>query len=127
MAKKKTKKSAPKKQAKKASKPAPKAAPKQPIQPLGDRVLVRREDMPEKQSASGILLPDTAQKEKSKMGTVLAIGTGRLTDAGDTVPMTVSVGDRVIFNSGWDNEVSMGDDSEYFLVRESDILAITNK
>lgn len=96
-----------------------------PMTPLADRVLVRREDMPDKKSVSGILIPDTAQKEKSKMGTVLAVGPGRFGDEGDLIPMTVKVGQKVIFNAGWDNEVSMGDDNEYFLVRESDILAIT--
>lgn len=95
------------------------------ITPLADRVLVRREDMPDKKSVSGIIIPDTAQKEKSKIGTVLAVGPGRFGDEGDLIPMTVKVGQKVIFNAGWDNEVSMGDDLEYFLVRESDILAIT--
>lgn len=126
MAKKKAKKQV-KKAVKKAVKKVVPVSPKQPIQPLSDRVLVRREDVEEKKSASGIILPDSAQKEKSKIGTVLAVGPGRITDSGETVAMSVSIGDRVVFNSGWDNEVSMGDDSEYFLVRESDILAITNK
>jgi chaperonin GroES len=94
------------------------------IQPLGDRVLVRRDDMPDKKLASGILIPDTAQKEKSKMGTVLAVGPGRYGEEGDLIPMSVKVGAKVIFNSGWDNEVSMGDDEEYFLVKEGDILAV---
>ncbi len=94
------------------------------IKPLADRVLVRREDMPDKKSVSGIIIPDTAQKEKSKIGIVLAVGPGRFGDEGDLIPMTVEVGQKVIFNAGWDNEVTMGDDEEYFLVRESDILAI---
>lgn len=94
------------------------------VQPLGDRVLVRREDMPDKKSAAGIVLPDSAQKEKSKMGTVLAVGPGRMSDEGRLIPTAVKVGSKVIFNSGWDNEVSMDDDREYFLVRESDILAV---
>lgn len=93
--------------------------------PLADRVLVRREEAPEKKSASGIIMPDTAQKEKSKLGVVLAVGPGRFGDEGDLIPMTVKEGDRVIFNAGWDNEVSLGDEEEYFLVRESDILAVT--
>ncbi len=94
------------------------------MKPLADRVLVRRDDMPDKKSVSGIIIPDTAQKEKSKLGTVLAVGPGRFGDEGDLIPMTVKVGDQVIFNAGWDNEVSLGDDEAYFLVRESDILAI---
>ncbi|MCE9541359.1 co-chaperone GroES [Candidatus Kaiserbacteria bacterium] len=95
------------------------------IQPLGDRVLVRKEEMPDKKSIAGIIIPDTAQKEKSKLGTVIAVGKGRTTDEGKVIPVTVEVGAKVIFNAGWDNEVSVGDDFEYFLVKESDILATT--
>ena len=129
MAKKKAKsvkKSSPKKAASAAAKSAQSRSVKAPIQPLSDRVLVRREDMPDKKSAAGIVLPDSAQKEKSKMGVVLAVGPGRFGDEGDIIPMTVSVGDRVIFNAGWDNEVTMEDDREHFLVRETDILAVLN-
>lgn len=94
------------------------------IHPLGDRVLIRREDVDTK-SPSGIIIPDTAQKEKSKQGVVIAVGPGKYGDEGDLIPMTVEAGARVYFNAGWDNEVkSEGDDSEYFLVHESDILAI---
>lgn len=94
------------------------------VSPLSDRVLVRREDMPDKKSTAGIVLPDTAQKDKSKMGVVLAVGPGRMSDNGTLIPTTVKKGMKVFFNAGWDNEVAMGDDNEYFLVRESDILAI---
>lgn len=95
------------------------------VHPIGDRVLVLREDKPEKKSASGIIIPDTAQKEKSKRGVVVAVGPGKLNDDGKLIPMTVKVGTKVYFNSGWDNEVDVGgDDEEYFLVKESDILAI---
>ncbi|HEY4522510.1 MAG TPA: co-chaperone GroES [Candidatus Paceibacterota bacterium] len=102
------------------------------IQPLADRVLVRREDVADTKSPGGIIIPDTAQKEKSKIGVVLAVGSGRFGDEGTLIPMTVKVGAKVIFNSGWDNEVDlpagkagMGDkETEYFLIRESDILAV---
>ncbi len=95
------------------------------IQPLGDRVLVRREDVADKKSPSGIIIPDTAQKEKSKVGTVIAVGPGKYGDEGDLIPMTVKVGAKVYFNAGWDNEVDAGaKDEEYFLVHESDILAV---
>jgi len=95
------------------------------IQPLGDRVLVKREEMPDKKSAAGIIIPDSAQKEKSKIGTVVAGGAGRTTDDGKLVPMSIKVGVKVIFNAGWDNEVDLGDGEAYFLVKESDILATT--
>lgn len=94
------------------------------IQPLADRVLVRREDIDMK-SPAGIIIPDSAQKEKSKLGTVIAVGPGRFGDEGDLIPTTVKVGAKVIFNSGWDNEVDLGEkDTEHFLVKESDILAV---
>lgn len=95
------------------------------IQPIGDRVLVKREDMPDKKSAAGIIIPDSAQKEKSKLGTIIAVGAGRTTDEGKLIPMSVKVGAKVFFNAGWDNEVDLGDGEAYFLVKESDILAVT--
>ncbi len=101
------------------------AQKKTSIQPLGDRVLVRREDMPDTKSPAGIIIPDTAKKEKSKVGVVVAVGPGRYGDEGDLIPMSVKTGSRVVFNAGWDNEVEMGEKGEeYFLVRESDILAV---
>lgn len=95
------------------------------VQPVGDRVLVKREDKPEKKSAAGIIIPDTAEKEKSKRGVVVAVGPGKMNDDGKLIPTSLKVGAKVYFNSGWDNEVDVGgDDEEYFLVKESDILAI---
>ena len=94
------------------------------IQPIGERVLVMREDAPDKKSVSGIIIPDTAQKEKSKRGVVIAVGEGRTTEEGKLVAAKVKVGSSVYFNAGWDNEVDLGDDNDYFLVKESDILAI---
>ncbi|MDR3571609.1 MAG: co-chaperone GroES [Candidatus Pacebacteria bacterium] len=102
-----------------------KEAAKISVQPLGDRVLVKREDKPEKKSVSGIILPDTAEKDKSKRGSIIAVGPGRINDEGTLIPTTLKTGTKVYFNAGWDNEVDLGEDNEeYFLVRESDILAI---
>ncbi len=95
------------------------------VQPLADRVLVKRLDAKDEKSPAGIIIPDSAKKEKSKLGQVIAVGPGRFGDEGDLIPMTVKAGQKVVFNSGWDNEVDMGEkEEEYFLVRESDILAI---
>ena len=95
------------------------------VQPTGDRVLVQREDVSMKKSASGIIIPDTATKEKSKVGVVLAVGPGRTSDEGKLVPMSVKPGSKVVFNAGWDNEIDMGEaEEEFFLVKESDILAV---
>ncbi|PIR82417.1 co-chaperone GroES [Candidatus Kaiserbacteria bacterium CG10_big_fil_rev_8_21_14_0_10_59_10] len=93
------------------------------VSPLGDRVLVEPLEADDEKSPAGIIIPDTAQKEKSKRGVVVAVGTGRVTDEGKTIAPAVKPGDKVFFNSGWDNEVEIND-TEYFLVRESDILAI---
>ena len=112
--------------AKKASKKKVAPARKSGIQPVGDRVLVKREEIDIK-SPAGIIIPDTASKEKSKRGVIVAVGPGKYGDEGDLIPMTVKAGDKVFFNAGWDNEIKMpGDDAEYFLVHESDILAVIN-
>jgi|GEM_PF-132457 len=101
-----------------------KESQKTSIQPLGDRVLVKRIDEDTK-SPAGIIIPDTAEKEKSKRGVIVAVGPGKYGDEGDLIPMTVKAGQKVFFNSGWDNEVKIeGDDADYFLVHESDILAV---
>jgi len=95
------------------------------IQPLGDRVLVKREDADLKKSPGGIIIPDTAQKEKSKRGVVISTGPGKVSDEGTLIPISIKVGAKVYFNAGWDNEVKFdGDDTEFFLVHESDILAV---
>jgi chaperonin GroES len=94
------------------------------VSPLADRVLVKREDV-EIKSAGGIIIPDTAQKEKSKRGVIIAVGPGRFGDEGDLIPMRVKEGMKVFFNAGWDNEVKVdGEEAEYFLVKEQDILAV---
>lgn len=102
-----------------------KDAQKVSIQPLGDRVLVKREEKETTKSPGGIYIPETAEKEKSKKGTVIAIGPGKMGDDNEIIPLSVKKGDKVYFNSGWDNEVKFeGDSAEYFLVHESDILAV---
>ena len=97
--------------------------PKNHIHPLADRVLVKREDAADEKSPSGIIIPDTASKEKSKVGTVIAVGPGKLSDEGTLIPTSVKVGARVVFNAGWDNEVGEKQEN-LFLVEESAILAV---
>ncbi|HEY4487582.1 MAG TPA: co-chaperone GroES [Candidatus Paceibacterota bacterium] len=98
---------------------------KKNVMPLGERVLVKREEKEMEKSAGGIIIPDTAQKEKSKIGTVVAVGPGRTNDEGKLIPNSIKPGSKVVFNAGWDNEVDLGEkDEEYFLVKESDILAV---
>jgi len=91
------------------------------IQPLGDRVVVRREESEEK-TAGGIYLPDTA-KNKPARGVVVSIGDGRVLDDGTRSTFQVHEGDRVVFLSYAGEEFKVGD-SELLLMRESDILAV---
>ena len=78
----------------------------------------------EKVSKGGIVLPDSADKKKQSRGTVIAIGSGRTKDNGDRMPMSVSVGQNVLFKEPWGEENKIEDgDKKYFLVEEDDILA----
>lgn len=91
------------------------------IRPLGDRVLVKPIEQ-EERTKGGIVLPDTA-KEKPQMGEVIAIGSGRLLDNGQKVPLEVKVGDRIIYAKYGGTEVKL-DGTDYLILRESDILAV---
>ncbi len=91
------------------------------LQPVGDRVVVERDESDEI-TAGGIVLPDNA-KDKPARGTVLAIGDGRLMTNGTRAPFQVKVGDRVLFTSYAGEQFSM-DDQEYLVMREDEILAI---
>lgn len=94
------------------------------LKPLGDRVVIEHVEQDEK-TAAGIFLPDTA-KEKPQEGIVRAVGTGRVTDDGKTLPMCVKVGDRVIYSKYSGSEVKI-DGTEYLIVSEKDVLAIVDK
>lgn len=100
---------------------ATKAKPKIKLQPLGDRVVVQREESEEK-TAGGILLPDTA-KDKPARGTIISVGNGRLLENGSRGQLQVKVNDRVIFSS-YAGETFKVDDQELLLMREEDILAV---
>ena len=91
------------------------------VQPLGDRVMVRRIEE-EEVKRGGIIIPDTA-KEKPQQGEIVAVGTGRLNDKNERVPLDVNVGDRVLFGKYSGTEVKL-DGEEYLMMREEDILGI---
>jgi len=93
------------------------------LQPLGDRVVVRRDES-EEMTAGGLYLPDSA-KNKPARGTVVSIGDGRMLDDGTRSDFTVKEGDHVLFLSYAGEDFKFGDD-EFLLMRESDILAIIN-
>ncbi|KKK74870.1 hypothetical protein LCGC14_2879430 [marine sediment metagenome] len=108
--------------AKKKKKAAKKSASgKVKIQPLGDRVVVQREDA-EEITGGGIVLPDSA-KDKPTRGKIVSIGDGRLLDDGSRSEFQVEVGDRVLFSSYAGEQFKLGDE-ELLLMREEDILAV---
>lgn len=90
------------------------------LNPLADWVVAEAEDAVTK-TASGIYLPDKAA-EKPKTAKVVAVGPGKVGDDNQRVPMTVKVGDRIVYKSYSTTEVKIGD-KEYILVREDDVLA----
>ena len=92
------------------------------LKPLGDRVVVEREEAKER-TAGGIVLPDTA-KDKPQKGKVLAIGEGRLTKDGKRRELQVKVGDHVLFQTYAGEEVKLDDNKKILLMREDDILAV---
>ena len=91
------------------------------IKPLNDRVLVKR--MEEVQvTKGGILIPDTA-KEKPIEGKVIAVGPGKMSDAGNRMALQLKEGDRVLFGKYAGTEIKM-EGEEYLMMREEDILAV---
>ena len=91
------------------------------IEPIGDKVLVKRLEAEEK-TPGGIILPDTA-KEKPKEGKIIALGKGKVLESGEKAKFQVKVGDHVIFTSYAGSEVEV-DGEDYILMTEDDILAI---
>ena len=97
---------------------------KKTIIPLGDRVLIKAVDKDEgKKTASGIIIPETVDKEKPEIGKVVAVGAGRVNDDGETIPLRVKKGDTIIFSKFGPDEIKV-DDEEYLILSESNILAI---
>ena len=92
------------------------------IQPLGDRVVVEREEAQSK-TAGGIVLPETA-KDKPQKGKVVAVGEGRVTKDGKRRELQVKIGDTVIFTSYAGDEFKVDGGKKVLLMREDDILAV---
>ena len=91
------------------------------LKPLGDRVVIEAIEQDEK-TAGGVYLPETA-KEKPQKGKVLAVGTGRVLDNGQKLPLEVKEGQHVLYGKYSGTEVKV-EGKEYLIVRESDILAV---
>ncbi|KAF0191999.1 MAG: Co-chaperonin GroES [Gammaproteobacteria bacterium] len=91
------------------------------IRPLHDRVIVRRMEE-EKKSPGGIVIPDSAA-EKPVEGEVVAVGKGKLSEAGDLRPLDVKVGDRILFGKYSGTEVKVNGE-ELLVMREDDITGV---
>ncbi|MBN2010288.1 co-chaperone GroES [candidate division KSB1 bacterium] len=91
------------------------------IKPLADRVVVKPIEAEERKSG-GIIIPDTA-KEKPMQGKIVAAGPGKISDAGEKVPMEVKEGDVVLYGKYSGTEVTI-DGEDFLIMRESDIFAI---
>jgi chaperonin GroES len=94
------------------------------IKPLGDRLLLSVEKTEKLgKTKSGIIIPDTINKERPEQGVVVAVGDGRVTDDGKLIPVKVKKGQTVIFAKYGPEEIKI-DGKEYLIVSESNILAI---
>lgn len=95
------------------------------VRPLGDRIVVRRQEASEK-TAGGILLPDAA-KDKPQKGKILAVGAGKMMKDGTRKGVQVKVGDTVLFTNWAGDEYKDGQGGNILLMREDDILAVIDE
>lgn len=93
------------------------------LRPLGARVLVKPVEQEEK-SKGGVYIPDTASKERPQVGTVVAVGPGKVLDNGEKVALEVKENDKIIFSKYAGTEIKIGD-VNHLILSETDILAIT--
>lgn len=93
------------------------------IKPLSDYLVVKA--VTEEVTKSGIVLPDTVSKERPQQGEVVAVGEGRLLENGQRAPLSVKVGDKVMFKKYSPDEVKI-EGQEYLIIREGDVVAIIN-
>ena len=91
------------------------------VQPLHDRILLKRIDA-KQEKQGGIIIPDTA-KEKPMEGKVIAVGAGRVEKDGKRIPLEVKVGDRVLVGKYSGTEIKI-DDVEHVILREDEVLGI---
>jgi chaperonin GroES len=93
------------------------------VKPLADRVLVEAAAA-EETTKGGIIIPDTA-KEKPQRGKIIAVGSGRVADDGKVTPLSVKVGDEILYGKYSGTELSY-EGRDYLIMRESDIYAVLN-
>jgi len=95
------------------------------IKPLADRILLKPISAEEMNTtSSGIIIPETVSKEKPEQGIVVAVGDGKWDD-GVKIPLSVKVGDRVVFSRYGYEEIKL-DGVEYYILKEENILAVIN-
>jgi chaperonin GroES len=129
---KKTKATKPRRKVGVPTKASGKKAPKTSISnksgvtPLGDRVLVKPIVADDTTTSFGIIIPDTVSKEKPEQGIVVAVGMGKKNEEGKAVPLSVNVGDKVMFSKYGFDEIKV-DGVEYYILPESSILAVLTK
>lgn len=92
------------------------------FKPLSNHIFIEPQEE-EKTTKSGIVLPDTAEKERPIKGKILAVGPGKLNEKGERIPMSVKVGDVVLFKKYGPDEIEI-EDKKYLVGDEEDILAI---
>ena len=92
------------------------------IKPLADHILIEPMKKEEK-TKTGILLPETAEKESPEQGLVIAVGPGRKNNSGNVIPIDIKPGDKVLFTKYGPNEIKI-EDKEYLIAKEEEILAI---
>jgi chaperonin GroES len=91
------------------------------LRPLSDKVIVTVSPK-EEMTASGLVLPDSS-KERSEQGMVVAVGPGKIDEKGNKIPMSVKIGDKILFKGSWPQEVKL-EGKEYLVMPETDILAV---
>jgi len=97
------------------------------FRPLGDRVLIKPHEKTENKTASGIILTESSQHSHKVYGDVVSIGTGIFSQSGDRIPMTVKVGDVVMYEKGQGtNEIEVGTE-KYLLFNEHQLIGIVKK
>lgn len=92
------------------------------LRPLGDRVVIKPKAAEEK-TAGGIFLPETASKERPRCGEVVAVGAGKVNEAGGRYPLEVKEGDVAYFAEYAGTEIKL-DGEKYLIIRGEDLLAI---
>lgn len=94
------------------------------VKPLGDRVLIKPEEKGDKKTQSGIILTDSVMRGETVFGEVVSVGPGIFTQSGDRIPVTVQVGDKVMYKKDMSGTPVKLDDVEYLLFHEHELLMI---